>query len=397
MTIKNKGTFILAVATLLLLWWQARESIWNTHLQIDIWVFWQRLEYWLNNHHSFAGLVGNEILPTTLLYLFLPIALIPVGWLSYATYLPAMLLINLLIISLHWILVENKKIFLTSLLFLGPILLFRFDGLVTLMMLLSFTAFVRNKYPQSGFWLGLATGMKVFPVIFLPYLCLILIKQKLPKELIRWLIAYGEALLVPVMIYFVLGGSLEQIGSALAFHSHKLISIESLSGSLITGWSLIFRGRPPVMLPGNGIWAVEGPAELLNRLWMIPVALVYYFVARRKDLLNRFSWKVPFVLLLIFLIFSKNLNPQYLWWFMALLPMVKPSKLTWILSLACALFNQLVFPVFYTTFTDAFYLHNQSYWVYFLLLARNLGLVVVAYLSVKSLFSRAPNVEGQNE
>jgi hypothetical protein len=385
--IKPRAILVLVIFTLVLLWWQAQQPTWNNHMQVDIWVMWERLSYWYSHGHSFAGLRGNEILPATLMYLFVPVALSPTGSVNYGNYLPMMMLINLLVIGGHWFLVKNKSIFLTTLLFLGPILIFRFDALVTLFMLLSFYAFNKKRYSQSGFWLGIATGMKVFPVIFLPYLVMILFTEHKLKEIARLLIFFAEALIIPVFIFFLLGGNYEQIVIALSFHGQKLISIESLPGSLITGWSLLSKGFPPVMIPGNGIWAVAGPAAFLNRFWILPVAICYLVIWRKRGLINKFHYIVPYALMLIFSVFSKNLNPQYLWWFMVLLPFVNPSPLAWIVTLVVALLNQMVFPLYYTIFTENFFKHNQSYWIYYLLLARNTGIVMLCYLSVKQLLA----------
>ncbi len=390
--IKTKAIFILTIVTLFLLLWQARLPLWNQHLQVDIWVWFERIQSWFA-HHSFAGLEGNEILPLTLLYLFVPVILVPFGWLNYGNYLPAALLINLAAGGLHLVFVKRKPVFLASLLFLGPILLFRFDALVTLMLLLAFTAFIKKKFPQTGFWLGLATGMKVFPVIFLPYLLMILVKQKQFKSLVLMLIYFGEALLLPVLIFFLLGGSWEQIGTALEFHNLKLISIESLPGSVITAWSLLTARRPPALLAGYGIWAVPGPAALFNRLWLAPIGIVYYFIWKNRS--KHFDWSIPLVLILVFLVFSKNLNPQYAWWFMAFLPFIKATLLMWILALAIALLNQLVYPIFYTTLIEGFYQQNHSYWVYYLLLLRNAGIVALAYLSLKILYPNSSKTKGK--
>ncbi|KKT46639.1 MAG: Integral membrane protein-like protein [Candidatus Gottesmanbacteria bacterium GW2011_GWA2_44_17] len=333
--IKAKAILILTIVTLGLMLWQARLPLWNQHLQVDIWVWWQRLEFWFRGH-TFSGLTGNEILPLTLLYLFIPVLLIPIGWLSYANYLPVVLILNLAVIGLHLFFVKRKTLFLLSLLFLGPILLFRFDALVTLLLILSFVSFQKNRPGWSGFWLGLATGLKVFPVIILPYLLLILFKQKQLKSLLTLMIYFAEALLLPVLIFWLLGGNREQIVNALDFHNLKLISIESLPGSLITGWSLITRGAPPALLAGYGIWAVPGPAILFNRLWLLPIGLV--------------------------------------------LPFVKAGRLIWILTLVVALLNQLVYPIFYTTLIEEFYQKNQSYWIYYLLLLRNLGILAITFI-----------------
>lgn len=381
--IKTRSIFILTIVTLLILFWQARLPLYNQHLQVDIWVWWERLDYF-RQHLSFAGLSGNEILPATLLYLFVPAALIPVGWLSYANYLPAALVINLIVIGLHLKLIKRPALFLVSLLCLGPILLFRFDALVTLLILLSFTDFIKKRFPQSGFWLGLATGMKVFPIIFLPYLLWLARRRAL------FLIYFTEALIVPVLVFFILGGNWEQVVEALTFHNLKLISIESLPGSLITGWSLLTTGQPPQLIAGYGIWAVPGPAAIFNRLWLVPVGLIYYLVWHRRP--KFFSWKIPLVLILVFLVFSKNLNPQYLWWFMALMPLVSVSRRMWFLAFAVALLNQLVYPLFYTTLIESFYQQNRSYWIYYLLLLRNLGIV---YLTWKILYSLSVKTTGK--
>jgi len=382
---KSKLVVVGAILTLMILWWQAQQPAWNSHMQVDIWVMWERLSYWFAHNHSFAGLTGNEILPATLTYLFVPVWLSPAAATNYGNYLPMMMLVNLAILIGHYVIVKQKTILVLSLLFLGPILLFRFDGLVTLFLLLAFLFFEKGGYKMSGWWLGLATGMKVFPVIFLPYLCLILWKQNKIRDMLGLLIFFGEALLLPLLIFLLLGGSLAQVSSALGFHSQKLISIESVPGSLITGWSLLTNGHPPELIPGNGIWAVAGPATFFNKLWMIPIALTYGFVYIRKGLTHKFNWLVPFGFMLIFLVVSKNLNPQYLWWFMALLPFVKPSPVMMGLILVAALLNQLVFPLYYTTFVEDFYRLNQSYWVYYLLILRNVCLLAITYLSVKRL------------
>ncbi|MDZ4228799.1 MAG: glycosyltransferase 87 family protein, partial [Patescibacteria group bacterium] len=276
---------------------------------------------------------------------------------------------------------------------LGPILLFRFDALVTLTLLFSLLAFIKRKFAWSGFCLGLATGMKVFPVIVLPYLLMILIKQKQLKSLLLLLIYFGEALLLPVLIFFLLGGNWQQIIGALNFHNLKLISIESLPGSFITGWSLITTGQPPPLLAGYGIWAIPGPAALFNRLWVVPIGLVYYFIWNQRS--KYFNWSVPLALMLVFLVFSKNLNPQYIWWFMALLPFVKAGRAIWVLTLAVTLLNQLVYPIFYTTLIEEFYQKNSSYWIYYLLLLRNLGIAALAYLSLKTLYPDSSKTKGK--
>lgn len=380
-----KGLLILSVFTGVLLWWQAQLPAWNSHLQVDVWISWERINYWFSNHNSFFGLTGNEILPATLLYVFIPAGLFASSGVNYSIYLPLAMLTNFVVVASHGYFAKDKVVFLTSLIFLGPILLFRFEPMVTLLMLLSFLTFTQDKFAQSGFWLGMATAMKVFPIIFLPYFCLILLKQKKVKPLFGLLVFFGEAIIISILAFLLMGGSIPQILSALSFHSQKLISIESIPGSIITAWSILTKGVPPTLIPGNGIWAVAGPAEIFNKIWMIPIAISYLFIWKSERLLQKFNYQVPYVLILIFLVFSKNLNPQYLWWFMAILPLVKPSRTVWGLTLVTALLNQIVFPLYYTTFVEVFFREHHSYWIYYLLLLRNMGVVAIAYLGVKEL------------
>jgi uncharacterized membrane protein len=384
---KSRIQIALAVFTFVVIWLQGRMNIWNGHAQIDMWVFWERFNYYLTHGNSFAGLHGNEILPATLMFMFAPALLIPTGTLGYITYLPAMMLINMVVLLVHYHIAKNKNFFLALLLFFGPILLFRFDGLVLLFLCMSFVSFENEKYPMAGVLLGFATGMKVFPIIFLPYMILILLRQKKIKQMFALLVFFVEAILLPVLIFLMLGGSLDQIKEALAFHGQKLISIESLPGSIITGLALMRDGAPPALIPGTGIWAVAGPSILLNKLWVLPLSIMYVVIMAKKKLLDNFNWVVPYTLMLVFLIVSKNLNPQYMWWFMAFVPFLKMDTVSIVMILIAALLNQLVFPLFYTTFIDGFYKFNQSHWIYYLALLRNLLLLVVSYKSVRKLLN----------
>lgn len=366
----------VAIVTFLFIYWAARVPLWNAHLQVDVWISWLRVSYYFDHGRTFAGMVGNEILPATLLYILAPVGMIPVGWLSYQTYLPATLVLNMIPLVLTWYLARERRMLLSFLILLGPILLFRFDGIVALLLISSFLTFINGRYGLSGALMGGAVGMKVFPILFVPYLLLLLLIRRSYKAIFHFLITFSIAMIVPIVAFLWMGGSLEQIQSALMFHSQKLISIESIPGGLITAYGLATNGYPPPLIPGNGIWSVPGPHELLNKIWMLPIFFLYIYIYTKKSIfLMKFDWRVPLSLMLTFLVFSKNLNPQYVWWFMVLLPFVAVNKWVWFFSLVVALTNQLVYPIFYTTFIEDFYRANQAYWIYFVLLARNLSVV----------------------
>ena len=149
----------------------------------------------------------------------------------------------------------------------------------------------------------------------------------------------------------------------------------------------------PGLISGYGIWAIPGPVALFNRLWVLPVAVIYLSLWQQQ-LFKRFDWGVIFSLMLVFS-FSKNLNPQYAWWFLSLLPFVKTSRLVWLLAFGIAILNQLVYPVYYTWLLEEFYQQNRSYWVYYLLLLRNLLIIALAYLSLKTWYSPVSKTKGK--
>ncbi len=379
----NSKLLILAIVACLILVFQARSSIWNQHAQVDILVMWQRVQYWLNNFGSWTGMMGNEILPATLLGSLIPLLFIPSGAENYPIYLSLMIILNLLILIAHGMLAKQQKQYWVILIMLGPLLLFRYDAWVTLVMILGLKAFERENYSWAGWWMGLAVSMKVFPIIILPYLLIILYLSKQWRSMLNLLTSLVAGILIPIGIYVIMGGTIPQIRDSLAFHSQKLISIESVPGSVITAWELFTKGRPPDLLPGNGIWAVPGPAVLFNKIWILPIIALYYWWIKKWRRMTEFDWDFPLCLIVLFLIFSKNLNPQYIWWFITILAMTSISNHVWKWVGVAAITNQIVFPVYYSSLIDGFFLQNTDYWIFGVLLLRNISVAVVAFYCLK--------------
>ncbi|MBU1500179.1 DUF2029 domain-containing protein [Patescibacteria group bacterium] len=386
--------FLLVSLALILIFFQAQNPAWNRHLQTDVWIWYERVTNFFQ-HQSFNGLKDNELLPATLLYVFLPA--LASGWsvAPYFLYLKATLWVNLLILLGHFIAGTDKhrllKICLFSILVLafGPISLFRFDGAATLLVILGLIFWLKQKFSLSGLALGLATGIKIYPVIFLPYL--LLLNRKRPVLLQRFILFYLAALLAPVLIFFALGGRWEQVVSSLAFHGNKYVSIESLPASLLTGLSLLKFHQPPPLLAGYGVWGIDLSfitnlkLQFFNLIWLLPVGGFYLYLWAKKGSLKKLNFDIIFCLTLIFLVFSKNLNPQYIWWFLSLYPFLKFNPLSFILLIFICIFNQLVYPLFYTQFLEDFYRYNQHYQIFYCLLLRNLLIVALTVVSLRSV------------
>lgn len=375
------------LAVLFGLYWQAYQPAWRGHLEIDTWNYWLKVEDFVKTG-SLETKIGNEILPATTLFLLIPSFFISKNPFFYSNYLPVFFALILLTLVYQVFLafrtkqLKNTAIFLLLMFSFGPILLFRFDALAALLAVLSLLAFSQKKYSLSGWWLGLVTSIKVYPIIFLPYLLWLLVKQQ--KKAIRPFLAaaiFGG--LLPIFIFLLFGGQVHQIIEGLNFHSQKFVSIESLPGSLITAWSVLTKAYPPQLLGGWGVWGIPAPLNFFNNFWLIPIFGFYFYLYRAKKLRPRFNWEIIFCLMLLFLVFSKNLHAQYIWWFLCFYPWLKVDVTRIVLLFFINVFNQLVYPLFYTQFYQGFYQYNQDYPVFYALLIRNFLIVLLLLISLK--------------
>lgn len=404
---KNNKLILTALTLLVfaILYCQTINPSWKSHLEIDSWVWYQRIDYFRKHNNSFANLEGNELLPATLLFLFVPTIFSNLSKINYGFYLKGVLAINFFIIFLHILLCRKQTNFLQTLLFLmivlfiGPIMFFRFDSLITLLVLLSIWFWRQKKLVLSGFSLGWATAMKVFPIIFLPYFLLILwFDHKRGSQIISYLISFIISMLVPLLVFFSIGGSFEQVSEALNFHALKYVSIESVPGNLLTGISLIFNKKPLPLLGGYGVWGVKSKfidtigLEFFNYLWILPVGIFYLFLISKKSFLKKLHVGVLFWLMMLFLVFSKNLHPQYIFWFIALFPFLKVKARGYInylimffFIIIIALLNQNIYPRLYTSFIEEFYSRGQQTEIFYLQFLRNLSIILLLVFSFKNL------------
>lgn len=400
---------ILVVSTilaLLVLYKLALNPLWRGHLEIDTWNYFLKVEDFIKSGSLFST-IGNEILPATTLFLLIPGIFIPQPQFYYSAYLPAFFTMIIIVLISHVFLaakygsIKQATIFSLLMFFFGPILLFRFDALAALLVVLSLICFQQKKFLPSALIFGLVTSLKIYPIIFLPYLMLILLAKCQFKLIVSYLISFGLGLILPVLVFFSLGGQFSQITEGLNFHALKPVSIESLPGSLMTISSLLTQFRPPPLFGGWGIWGITTPLiaklglSFFNQFWFLPIFIFYLFLIKNKQYLKKINFGIIFCLMLIFLIFSKNLHAQYIWWFLSLFPFIKfqsAKKLEYlfmiVLLIFISIFNQLVYPLFYTQFIEDFYQHNRQYAVFYALLLRNWLIVNLLILSLKYEFKK---------
>lgn len=401
----SKKKFILIFFILFILcslYCQSMLSIWRGHLEVDVYVFYQRVEYFLK-HQSFSLLKGNEHFPGALLFFFSPL-IFCFSKFNYGNYLNSFLFINLILLAVYVFLIKKQANFVHLLLFLlilvvsGPILLFRFEILVSLLLIISLFLWQKKKIFFSLFCLGLALTIKIYPILILPYLLILLITKRWYQDLVIGLVGFLVGVLLPVIIFFALGGKQQQLFTSLNFHSAKPVSIESVPGVIITAISLWMDKKPPSLLGGYGLWGIktklmEYDPIFFNWLWLGPITFFYIFLFLNKKFNQQLKIGVIFWIISLFLLFSKNLNPQYLFWFILLFPLLKVKKsaridylILFAIIIVIVLLNQFVYPILYSDFINKFFTLGINKEIFYLQALRNFLTLVLLILSFKNIF-----------
>jgi len=364
---KALGEMILVGLILTVLAWQASQATWQAHLQVDVVTFQQRAMYFLDNF-SWAGLSGNEYQPGALWFF------VGVGWLVarsevFEMYRMGVIAVNLALLAGHYWLIRKwggKKagvMFGWLALMVGPILLYRFELLVSGLVLIAWRLMQKQRSGAAAFWLGLATAVKVYPIVLLPVGLMELGREKKWGEMIRAGGMFGLGIWLPIGAWFLAGGEWESFWTALKFHGLKPVGLEGVWASLLLPWHMV-TGVPLALTPGYGVhgftpFGVEIWRRVLDWVWLPPVGLLWWRLRRKRN--EEVEWLTPFVLLAIFVFLAKVMNPQYLWWFVVFWPLVewKESRRDewWLIggSLGVGLLlTQIMYPIFYTDYLNWF-------------------------------------------
>jgi hypothetical protein len=400
---KHVGIWGLFGAVMAILLVQAYNPAWRNHLQVDVATFQLRATYFLD-HGSWKDLGYNEYQPGALWFFAL------VGYLAanahdFESYLTALAFVNILLCAWHvYFCIKHGPplapyLMLLVLLASGPILFYRFELFVTLLVLYGWV-YMRGKHPYKAavLW-GVAAAIKVYPVILLPLLLgQVIWQQRRMWPALSILASFAAGLVVPVGGYMLAGGTYADLTAGLQFHELKPVGLEGMWGSAIL-LSQQAAGEALNLTPGYGVhgFTPNNPLlslSFLNSVWMGPYALVavaMLYLFRRQGYDNPILF---FALISVFVVCTKVLNPQYLWWYVSFLPLVAVNafrgRVWWWVVVASILFalalTQIVYPLHYTEFLNWFdgIEINPLWWQ--LSIWRNvfLGIALVATLAAVS-------------
>lgn len=393
-------SLIIFVGILVVILGQALNPRWNAHLQMDVKTFQNRSTSFFENN-SWKELGANEYQPAALWWFVLN-GIPSEVFGNREIYLHTFIIINIVIATVIWLFFVNilgkKSGFLFSLILLatGPILLFRFELLTSLLVILAWFFMGKRRFYLSVIFLSLAVGLKLYPLILLPFLLGEVLKRRV--SLVSTLGIFLAGLTIPVVTYLLLGGTVGTLIDSIRFHQLKSIGMEGIWGNLLA-LTKIFAGIDFTIISGYGVHGVSTNVALFNStiLDVLPIAItsgLVLLVLWKYRKVGYSSSLLAFSALAAFTIPLKVLNPQYLWWFLVLVPFVleKFTNLLWykavvaasVLSLAL---TQYIYPLNYSEFLLWF--RNVSWNSPFLIVLtiRNICLLVVLVICIKSVWS----------
>lgn len=389
--------WIFLGVVLLVLVVQAYHPLWRPHLQVDVVTFQMRAVHF-EQTGSWAGMAYNEYQPGALWY-FVGLGALTSTPQQFDAFLTTTVLANLALIAAHFYFFKRHShpyaphFFLFLLLATGPILFFRFELVVSLLVLWSWQYFRQHRWGVSAGLLGLAVAIKLYPVVLLPLVVAEAARRKNWRQVMLAVPWFMLGLLGPVVLLMLFGASGESIKAGIDFHNLKPVGLEGLWGSGITllqSWLDI----PLRITPGYGVHGLTADLpllsnKLLNQAWLLPYGIVMLATAW---LFRRRGYTDPglaFFLLLTFVLFAKVLNPQYVWWYVVFLPLIPLSWYSprrWVLVLLTAgaslVLTQWVYPLHYSEFLSWFTTQDSSPTLFYLSVLRNVLLVALFALSV---------------
>lgn len=399
------GKLFLILCSIVILM-QALAVPWKYHLRVDIdGQYISHARHFLKNH-NLNSLGYNEYQPGAVLFF---VALSPVLLINNSnnTYLTAVYAVNLVLIFLigylYKILNGYKGVIVFSLilLFMGPIVLYRFDLYTFLFILLAIIFWQKNRPKMSLFLIGIGTIIKIYPALLVPYFLIVSYKNKVGIiEVSRQLLSFFFGLFSVLTMYlFFFGGRLTEIISDLSIHSRKPVHVESVWGSLLTIIPKIMDGNYATGRGDLGIFGLDkthiiGPIAFYNYCWVVILCLIYTWLLFRIKDNPKLDIRICLFIILSFLVFSKILTAQYLFWFMLFFPLIAiPLKKTGLLSwqinlfliLLVAVLSQFIYPLKYNELLASFYNNGSNSYIFWVLALRNLLIIILALRFYKEI------------
>ena len=388
--------YAAVILSLIVLFVLGNREPWRYHLAYDTRFNYANIADYFQREHNFSQLQNNERQPGEIV-LITALSFLRQFETHGETFMYGLMAVNALFVMLLAVLVQRtaggRRLFWLSaiLLAFGPIVLYRLDLLVCLLLLASLLLWQKQNTYAAMVVLSLAATTKLFPFFVLPYLLVLRWKRHGFKSALVHAALFTACTLSLVGLFMFWGGvTSDFIRSSLEFHKNKPIHVESLWGSFITLYQRISTGHYPTGGSGWGIFGIDGeflvgPIWFYDYFWLLLLAGYYLFIVLRTTRETAFNLAVVMSIIILFLSFLKTICPQYLLWFTLLFPFLAEATrqnrvqriIIGVLILVIGAVTQYIYPVRYTDLLNVFYKTGGMPELFLALFGRNILLLVL--------------------
>ncbi len=269
---------------------------------------------------------------------------------------------------------------------IGPITGNQFDVFPAILVLLALYLFWLNRHIAAWAFLALATLTKIFPAVIAPLFLIYYLRNRQNRLIWQGLLTFALVSLAILLPFLIISPT--SLWSLYEYHAQRGIQIETTYSSAFTlahllGWvnvkaSFNFGAWNIVGAPEN---VIAGVSTFLLLIFLVSTYWYVYFRNHSGQINIMTLGTYSFLIILIVLITSKILSPQYLIWLVPLLPLVvgKWRYAVWVMFPIAGALTYVLFPHIYRQ------LINFTTTAIIVLAIRNLLLILMALVTVLSL------------
>lgn len=358
-----KLTPALPVVVIMVLFFLGNQPAQYLHLHTDVSNFYKESIGFLNTN-SWNHIYFKEYQPGALWLTLLPHALPLTN--TEANYITSFVLINALIILVYYYILalirpRSSLIILTALfLAAGPIVLFRLELPIGLLVLVAWLFHTKTNPWLAGIFIGLAISAKLYAIVIWPLMAaqyLFLLRKH--GYLWKFIAATLLGISITLIPFLATGQTLLDVHDTVTFFQLKPIGPDSIWGNIIAlNWHFKYQEIPPI----NTSFGIRGfprtttsvSLSFFNSAWIFPTTFITIILLWLRRRSNYTDPTLPLIILTVFILSSKIINPQYLWWIASFLPLIvftkKNSKwltLTFLTMLLALSLTQIIYPIHY--------------------------------------------------
>lgn len=272
-------------------------------------------------------------------------------------------------------------VYTAGILVIGPITGQQYDIFPAVLTLLAIYFFWRDRTALAWVFLALGTMTKIYPAVIAPIFLVYYLRNREYRKISRGIISFAAVSLLILLPFLITGPA--NLLSLYNYHAERGVQMESTYASFLELADKLGLAQASTQF-AFGSWNLTGGAatflaDASTPLLVLLLLAVYWLIYRRADThridiadIGAFS----LLAIVITLITSKVLSPQYLIWLIPLLPLLTGKVRYWIWGIYAAV-GVLTYYLFPISYFDLIAFKTNAVAA---LLVRNVLLILMSFL-----------------